>query len=268
MSAIIRVGVVIGPFLTGLAWDLGGPWGAFGVLALWGAGLLLSCVALPAADTGGETTARFTARDLVPRLADYVTAFGLLALPVISVVMMVTVIRITGFAMQASFYAVYLEGAGYTGTLIGVLLSAFGAFGGVGALLMGPAARRFAGMPLLFVMVTVTIIAISLTPVLGAFWLLFIAAAANGGAYGLSQPLVITLTARGAGAGNQGKAVALRTTANRVAATFIPIVMGAVVEIAGLANAFYIIGGFFLVLLALVARRARSLPGVWHGTGP
>ena len=50
----------------------------------------------------------------------------------------------------------------------------------------------------------------------------------------------------------------LRTTANRLGATFMPLAMGAVVQWAGLAASFYITGGTVLALLAIVALWARA----------
>ena len=80
----------------------------------------------------------------------------------------------------------------------------------------------------------------------------------NGAAYGLTQPLMIILMARGAGPDNQGKAVGLRTTGNRLAATLIPPVMGAVAEFAGLEVSFYILGGAVLLLLGAAAVYAHK----------
>ena len=57
MGAVIRIGALTGPPLTGAAWDLYGPWACFAVLALWGVGLLASCLALPDRARGGRSRA-------------------------------------------------------------------------------------------------------------------------------------------------------------------------------------------------------------------
>ena len=259
MAFVVRIGALIGPPLAGAAWDFGGPWAAFGTLSAWGLGMLLCCFALPPVQQEGDTGPRPRPRvaDLMPRLSDYLIAFRMLVVPLVAVVMAVSVLRIAGFSIQSSFYAVYLEGRGYNGTAIGVLLAAYSLFGGGLSLAVGPLTRRFAPLWLLIFVIGGSAVAIALTPALGSYWLLLLAAAVNGGCYGLSQPLVISITSRVVGRGEQGKAVGLRTTANRLAATFLPVIMGAVVQGVGLEASFYITGGAVVALLALVALGAR-----------
>ena len=134
-----------------------------------------------------------------------------------------------------------------------VLLGAYSLFGGGASLCTGALVKRFSPVGLMFIMVGVTIISVTMTPALGAYWLLFIAASMNGAAYGLTQPLAIILMSRGSGAQHQGKAAGLRTSANRLAATVIPPIMGAVAEFAGIGMSFYIVGGTVLALLVLAA---------------
>lgn len=260
MSFAVRIGSLIGPPVAGAAWDLGGPWGAFGVLSVWGMGIVLCCLALPAGAQGAGTAPRPRPRlaDLVPRPSDYVLAFRMLALPLVAVIMAVSVLRIAGFSIQASFYAVYLEGQGYNGTAIGVLLAVYSLLGGGASLAVGSLTRCMSPLWLMIAVITGSTAAIAVTPLLGNYALLLIASAVNGACYGMSQPLVITTTSRVVGRGEQGKAVGLRTTANRLAATFMPVVMGAVVQWAGLAASFYIAGGTVIVLLAVVALWMRS----------
>ena len=260
MGAVIRIGALTGPPLTGAAWDFYGPWACFGVLSLWGLGLTLSCLALPHRETKGERPP-ISYRDFLPRLSDYVQAFSLMAVPLILVVIIVALLRISSFSIQASFYVVWLESQGYTGTLIGVLLGAYSLFGGGASLLTGQLVKRYSAVWLTIVMVAVTIVMVTITPLMWNFWALLIASSLNGAAYGLTQPLMIILMARGAGAENQGKAVGLRTAGNRVAATFIPPLMGAVAEFAGIEISFYILGGLVfaaLMLTAVYAQRAGT----------
>jgi MFS family permease len=73
------------------------------------------------------------------------------------------------------------------------------------------------------------------------------------GLNGLAQPLVITLVLRGAGSGNQGKAVGLRGTANRTASILAPLAMGAIAEMVGLETAFYITGVALSLIMAALA---------------
>lgn len=267
MSATLRIGSLIGPPIAGAAWDLGGPWGAFASLSFWGLCLLLCCLALPAHETATSARPQPRLRDLIPRLEGYVATFRLLTIPLVALVMLVSVVRIAGFGMQSSFYAVYLEGQGYTGTMIGSLLAIYSLFGGGLSLMTGRLTRLFRPMWLMIAVIAGSIAAIAVTPALGSFALLAIAAAINGGCYGLSQPLMISNMSRVVGPDDQGKAIGLRTTANRLAATFMPVVMGAVVEATGLGASFYITGAALLFMLLAVALWGRKIADSLRTTG-
>jgi len=56
----------------------------------------------------------------------------------------------------------------------------------------------------------------------------------------------------------QGKAVGLRTTVNRLSILATPVVMGAIAEVLGIAASFYVMGGFLIALMVLVAYRSRG----------
>lgn len=259
-SFSLRFGQLAAPPLAGLAWDLGGPWAGFGLLALWGTGLFVSSLALPRS-AGSEGTGPVRARDLVPRLSDYIDAFRLMAAPAILLVVMVTVLRMAGLGMEGSFYVVYLEGVGYTGTTIGLLMGAAGFLGFAGSLAAGPLTRVMPAYWLLILSVASMILFIAVTPlVAGMFLLLLIASAMRGGAMGLSQPLMISIMARATGGKNQGKSAGLRTTANRLSSMLIPVVMGAVVELVGIEASFYILGGVLIGLMGLVGLHVNRSP--------
>lgn len=260
MSAIVRLGALIGPPLAGAAWDFGGPWGGFSILALWGLGLFISCLSLPRIrGDAGEQKPRPRLRDLAPRFSSYAAAFRLLAIPLVAVILIVALLRIAGFGIQSSFYTVLLQRQGFSGTVIGTLLAIYSLMGGGTSLIVGPLSRLFRPVWLMITTVGLSVISLSLTPMLGNFVLLAIAAAINGGAYGLSQPLMITVLARVVGPKNQGKAIGLRTTANRLAASFMPVVMGGIVQAAGLEAGFYLAGAGVLLMLAVLAVTARQI---------
>jgi MFS family permease len=254
----VRIGHFCGPPLIGFCWDLFGPWGAFGLLSAWGACSYLAAWFLPAPPSSDVThTEPVRPRDLLPRLSDYIDAFRLLAFPAVLFVMLVTAVRHSGSAMQSSFYIVYLEGIGITGTQIGLLITASAAVGAVGALITGRLSRRFEPVYLLVVTVIGAVAFIAITPLLGSYILLIAAMGLRGGTLGISQPLMISILGRSLPPGTQGKGVGLRTTANRVTQTFLPPIAGAVVEIAGLEASFYIVGGVAVALLLLIWGHAR-----------
>jgi hypothetical protein len=71
---------------------------------------------------------------------------------------------------------------------------------------------------------------------------------------------MLTIISQAAGAGDQGKGVALRATANRFAMTVIPVVMGGVVEVVGIENAFLVVGTVLLTLLLGLAFHVKRTP--------
>ena len=58
--------------------------------------------------------------------------------------------------------------------------------------------------------------------------------------------------AKAVGGSDQGKAVALRSTANRITHIIIPVFMGGIAEIIGIANSFYVVGGVVLAMIVLL----------------
>ncbi len=257
LSFCVRIGHFCGPPLIGWAWDFWGPWGAFGLMSAWG---LLSYIAahfLPAPASSDAPPARVAARDLVPRFSDYVDAFRLLALPAVMFVILVTAIRHSGTAMQSSFYVVYLEGIGISGAQIGVLMTAAAAVGLVGTLATGWLSRKIEPVYLLVISVIGAVAFIAITPLFASYTLLLIAMGLRGGNLGVSQPLMISILGRALPPGAQGKGVGLRTTANRVTQTFLPPLAGLVVEVAGLAASFYVVGGVAVILLLVLWGHAK-----------
>ena len=254
-----RFGSLLGPPAAGAAWDLGGPWGGFGFLGLWGIALLVSCLCIPvpAVQTEHrEQTRGLTVRDVLPRMSDYVAAFRLMALPVIAFVVATTILRHTSNGIQLSFYVVYLESIGLSGTIIGLLVAASSVLGGVGALSAGWLARKFTPFWVLILSICFSIIMVSITPLLGSVVLLLVASALRGGTMGATQPLLISLLAQSAG-NAQGKGVGLRTTANRVSVLVTPILMGAIAEVIGIEASFYVMGAILLILMSITAFNFR-----------
>ncbi len=265
LAFVVRLGTLVGPPTVGAIWDLFGQWGAFLFMSLWSSGVLVAVAILPKSDDerrrGPEN---FRIGDFLPRVQNYRDALVLLSIPSILLVVMISVLRQSGQGIQSSFYVVYLENIGLTGTAIGSLLSAFLLVGAFGALATGPLTRIFNRFWLLMATVALSILFIAITPLLGTFFLLLAAIVARGAVLGTVQPLMLTIIAQAAGAGDQGKGVALRATANRFAMTVIPVVMGGVVELVGIENAFLVIGAVLLIVLlglAVYVKRAPSFKG-------
>ena len=88
--------------------------------------------------------------------------------------------------------------------------------------------------------------------VFGLYVLFVIAIAIRGASSGVAQAMEISIVAQAAGEA-QGKGAGLRVTAGRVAAVFLPILMGAVAKVFGLEMSFFIVGGAILLVLGWLA---------------
>jgi MFS family permease len=257
LSFFSRIGSVGGPPVIGLVWDFLGPWPTFALLALPGIAMWMTARVLPPdPETIAETGAARPPvrwRDLVPRPSDYIEAFRMLAVPAIAFVVLIAAVRISGNGIKSSFYVVYLEQIGMTGTLIGVLSSINSLSGGFSALATRAATRIMRAPLLLFLTVGLSIALITITPLMTSFVVLAIVASFRGATMGMSQPLMISIMAKSSGS-RQGRAVGLRTTTNRLITVVVPIAMGGLMEAFGIAMSFYITG-------AIVA--AMMLPALW-----
>ncbi len=259
-----RIGLLGAPVLIGAIWDLFGPWGAFWFTGACG-GLTLAALFLmgdPQTEPEPVERPRLGAGALAPRLSDYVTAFSLISIPAVAFIVAATFLRISSSGIQTSFYVVYLDGIGFTGTLIGVLIAASEFAGSFGALLAGPMVKIMRPHWVLLLFAAASIFFISITPLLGGILvLLFIASALRGGCQGLSQPVMFSILSRAVGADEQGMSIGLRTTANRLATMIVPVIMGAIADTIGLEESFIIGGGFLVLSCALVGLIVRRTPG-------
>jgi MFS family permease len=248
------------PPIIGAAWDFMGPWGAFLLMSLWAGGLFFAAILLPAASQElSRASDRLRIRDFIPRPSSYIEAFALLSIPTIALVVLVSVLRNNTYAIRGSFYVVYLDGIHFTGTEIGFLMSAAGILGVGAALLVGHLTKLIKPIILLFIAVAGAIIFISITPLMSTFWQLMIIAGLWGASAGMSMPLMLSIMAKSADAKSQGKSVGMRLTANRLAATFLPVLMGAIADVAGIGNSFLIIGAAMLASLGGLAFYARRV---------
>lgn len=250
----LRVGGFIGPPIAGLVWDNLGVGSGFLFLGLWALGAVVMALLVPR-DASGSTDRPQKARiaDMLPRWSDYRAAFRLATIPAMTVVLMITVVRIAASSVQDSFYPLYLTTVGYSATQIGLLMTISAATAAASSLSIGWITRYAQPMWVLIVSAAWSVVFVSITPLLPSFTMLAIAAALRGLSMGVSQPLMMSMLIGAAGKGSQGKGAALRTTANRVAAAVTPISMGAVAGIGGLGNSFFVIGAVLLTGLVVIS---------------
>jgi MFS family permease len=273
MTFVARIGGFLGPPAIGYAWDFWGPWGGFSFLAMWIAGGMVAAFFLP--DTRAATQ---SSRDeaeaeknndaaksdtTLKTQSSYGETLRLLLIPAVAMVIMATVMRQTGSGVQSSFYVVWLgESVGIDGSTIGWLIGAANGASAVAALCIRPLMARYPAHWLLIFMVTVSVVAIAITPLFGTNFttLLFMALlggiCVRGFAQGLNLPLMMIILSRSVARHLQGRVTALRISFNRFGGLLVPPGMGALADmeaVGGLANAFYIVGVAGVFALGLLA---------------
>jgi len=265
-SFFARFGTTLTPMISGVAWDWGGAWPAYMLGAAWGAVLTIVLLRAPEAEipaVDGRATRRpasFRARDVIPRLPDYVRCFALMAIPAVATTMAIIFLRTSTNGVQSSLYVVYLKGVGLTGTSIGILFAAIEVMSGFGSLFAGRVSRLGDPQRTMLSGTVLSIVLICVTPFLGGiFLLLLLAQAARGWLQGVVQPMMFSVQAKAVGRYRQGSVVGLRQTMNRLAAIVIPPVMGMIADRWGAGESFVILGSLMLLLslpVALITRRA------------
>jgi MFS family permease len=261
MTFIARIGGIMGPLAIGAAWDEWGPLGGFGFLAVWILCGVAAALFLPKTHNGipggADTDTGQASRpaEVMPRASDYAATLRLLLVPAVAMVIMITMMRQTGSGVQSTFYVIWLDKEiGLSGILIGTLLGASSAASAFAALTVGPLTRRFTTHWLLIVTIGISIVGIAVTPALGDFYtLLLIVICARGVGQGLNLPLMITILARNVPQDLIGRVTAMRISFNRLGGAVVPLVMGALAEIVGIANSFYIVGAVGMAMLAVLA---------------
>tara|TARA_A100001037_G_scaffold74616_1_gene66821 strand:- start:189 stop:1454 length:1266 start_codon:yes stop_codon:yes gene_type:complete len=271
MTAIVRLGAFFGPIIFGYIWDQTGITTTFVLMALWSA-LGFWCV-LKIPPTSQEEiipkNAKLNLSDIIPRMSDYVTAFRLIAIPAVALILLVTMVRIGATGIQSSFYVVFLRDIEISAAMIGVLIGIAQLLASVGSLSASSIARMIHPHWLAIYAVFMTVITIAITPVLvfGApMWMTLLLLATiigvRGLCLGISQPMEISVLGQAVATTEQGVGAGLRTTVNRFASSVVPPLMGAVAELVGIRNSFFVMGALLLVILgfaALFVKRNRDL---------
>jgi MFS family permease len=260
---VYQLGAWSAPILIGILFDVFGAWGAFIAISLW-TGCYLICIYLIPAEEIAESGPRPkpSLKDLVPKFSEYREAFALLAIPAVALSIAVTVVRHTTTPIQGSFYVVYLEGLEMTGTTIGLILAVVEMVNGVAPLASGRFERIVPAHWAVVILSIGAIFMISITPLLGGVLaFLIIAQVLRGVCQGLAQPLLFGMIAKSVPLELQGRSIGLRTTANRIGSTLIPIVMGVLIDRLGIENGFYATGAgliFLMLVIGFFVRRSKT----------
>ncbi len=283
MIFVARLGGILGPLLMGPAWDLWGSWGGFLVLALWIACGTVAAIFLPRLDgatsappqnatedgtAGPDATKAAETAAPKARGAGFGQTLRLLLIPAVALVIMLTVLRQAGSGLHSSFYVVWLDKEiGLSGTLIGGLLASANVASAVTALTTGFWARHVSAHWLLIVTIGMAIIGTAIVPALGdVYVLLIMAICIRGTGQGVNLPIMLTILAKNVPMGLQGRIMALRVAFNRGGGALVPLAAGAIAEVVGIGNSFYVIGGIggiMLILLSVWVARSPAFGPDW-----
>jgi MFS family permease len=257
-SIATRIGTFAGPVLIGAAWDLSGAWSAFVCISLCGIGTTAATLLSRPAAHGVHH--RPSLQVLVPRWAPHRQALLLALIPAVGFILAASFLRNASGAIQSSLYVVYLNSIGVSGTLIGVLVAIAEVSGVMGSLYAARVQRHMRSDTLVIACVTTSLIAIGLTPLIGASLVLLIAACVvRGIGQGMSQPLMYAVLSIEVPNNRHGASVGLRNAVVRLASIITPAVMGWIAEAYSVATSFYVICGLFLIAAVALAIAMRRL---------
>ena len=250
------------PVLAGLAWDLGGPWGAFLLLTFWNLLLFLSVTFMPVPATVALSTEPFRLRELLPSFADYRAALRLAVVPAIGFVIACSFMLNSLLSMRFGFLPVYMAAVGFDGTIIGLMVGFAFLVGGFTALPTARIRRKFASHWTILIVVGFTALGLGIVPLFQDIAGLSLATIVFGAGAGLGMAFAISLLSTVVSTEQLGLSIGLRITANRFSSFTIPIFAGAVIDAFGLAAGFYatpIIIGAGLLCAALFMMRTPSI---------
>ena len=263
-SIATRIGTFIGPVAVGAAWDLYGAWVAFACVSVCGAGII-AATAYSTSGTSGSAQHPTAPRQhgaavLLPRWEPHKQALLLALIPSVAFILAASFLRNSSGSIQSSLFIVYLNGIGMSGTLIGTMVAIAELAGVLGSLLAAPVERRLRANRLVILCIVVSLVAISITPLIGHTLILLIAACATRGiVQGMSQPLMYAILSHEVPGERHGASVGLRNTVVRLASIVTPAIMGVAAETWSIEASFYVIGAAFLMATAVLAIATRKM---------
>lgn len=263
-SFFARIGNVVAPLLMGALWDFAGPTISFLGVTLWAAMMFAVVAQIDNRQFAGSVVGKIGWRDVLPRLSDYVGSFRLILLPLVAFTLAISFMRHATNGVENSFLIVYLRDVGFAGTIIGAMFSLAEVVNSFASLAAGRVARWMPIPWLMLLFTALSILLLAITPMMGgALVLLALAHSLRRAFEGLVQPLMFSLQAKAVPSNVQGSIVGLRVTNNRLSSIITPIIMGLIVEAVGIQQGFMVMGGFLLVLCAILAVIVARTRKVW-----
>lgn len=259
-SVATRIGTFLGPVLVGALWDHVGAWAAFICVSLCGAGVIYATAQGASEREAPEMPHGDGLKALLPRWEPHKEALLLATVPAVAFILIASFLRNSSGAIQSSLFVVYLNGIGFSGTLIGALVAIAELSGVAGSLLAARAEKRLGAGTLVILCILVSLVCMSATPLIASFLVLLIAACVvRGIVQGMSQPLMYAILSNEVASNRHGASVGLRNAVVRLGSIVTPAAMGLAAEAYGIEASFYVIGAAFLVITAGLAVAMRKM---------
>ena len=254
MTAAVSLGQLVGPALGGLVLSTGPAGSLEGATThafLVAAGLTV--LALPACrGTGPANRGRGGPRqDGKP-----VSAMDIVRAPGVPAGMFASVAILAAVDIVTAYLPVIGERRGIGPALVGVLLSLRAAASILSRLLIPVMVRALDRVRLIAVSAAGSALAMTVLPVPDGPAALAAVVMVAGFFLGIGQPLTMSLIVQAVPGQARGTALAIRLTGNRVGQVATPAAAGLVAGAAGIAAAFWLLGGLLVLAAATVARRA------------
>ncbi len=225
------IGMLLAPLLAGAlvaGWGLSA---GFALMAVWGGLLTLVALPLPDIREPGRSGTLWQVTG-----SAYRQALPLLAQTSLMIVMLLTLLRLSAAAVNASFYPVHLAAAGFSPATIGILFACINGAISVGSLSAAALIRHTS---------------ISAVPFSTSLVVVGGLSALHGLGLGLSLPTLLAAIGRQTAPSQRGLVIGLRTLFNRLGYFAVPVLLGMLVQGMGLRWAFVITGAALLGLLGV-----------------
>jgi predicted MFS family arabinose efflux permease len=205
---------------------------------------------LPEQETPGRTAAS-------RHRGGFVQAARLLRVPAIQVAMTMTFSRLWIVTTYTAFVPLILVGAGVRPAVIGAVVAVKGAVSTLTALAAGPLARRMGTVSVGVGSLVLGALGMTAAPWLRDSVTAFIPAALVGLAMGLSLPVILATLADGAQTEDRALSLSMRESANQVASSLAPPLIGRVIAVGGTGRGLLVAGASSVALLLFANARGK-----------
>lgn len=259
-SFAASIGMLVAPLGAGYCMELWGIAAGFYFMGIWAGVVVLIGLVLPEHGRAERTGPRQSVWSVSQ--GSYAAAWPLLLRPMLLLLLILTLLRLSGAAMSATFFPVHLKQVGLSPFDIGMLVAVINAGNSLGSLLAAPLVKRSGSGAVIFLSMAISVIAMALIPAFSDRASITALTLVHGTALGISLPILLAGLARYSKPHERGLVLALRSVFNRIGYLVAPLALGWLVAGFNILTAFLILAAVVLALLAiayLLWRRGQRL---------